>query len=122
MIFQVDREAGEGLMGLKPGEYVKQRVEQIPLGRIERAEGARGRAVAAACRPHGGRAGLRRRLIPLALSTVRPRPGPRPPPIPTGHEVRMTRLQRPRASPPASRRAPRPAPRREREPPTPAPG
>ena len=38
MIFQVDREAGEGLMGLKPGEYVKQRVEQIPLGRIERAE------------------------------------------------------------------------------------
>ena len=38
MIFQVDREAGEGLMGLKPGEYLKQRVEQIPLGRIERAE------------------------------------------------------------------------------------
>jgi meso-butanediol dehydrogenase/(S,S)-butanediol dehydrogenase/diacetyl reductase len=38
MIFQVDREAGEGLMGLKPGEYVKQRVEQIPLGRIEKAE------------------------------------------------------------------------------------
>jgi NAD(P)-dependent dehydrogenase (short-subunit alcohol dehydrogenase family) len=38
MIFQVDREAGEGLLGLKPGEYVKQRVEQIPLGRIERAE------------------------------------------------------------------------------------
>jgi len=34
MIFQVDREAGEGLMGLKPGEYLKQRVEQIPLGRI----------------------------------------------------------------------------------------
>jgi len=33
-----DREAGEGLLGLKPGEYVKQRVEQIPLGRIERAE------------------------------------------------------------------------------------
>jgi NAD(P)-dependent dehydrogenase (short-subunit alcohol dehydrogenase family) len=38
MIFQVDREAGEGLMGLKPGEYVKQRVEQIPLGRIEKPE------------------------------------------------------------------------------------
>jgi meso-butanediol dehydrogenase / (S,S)-butanediol dehydrogenase / diacetyl reductase len=38
MIFQVDREAGEGLLGLKPGEYVKQRVEQIPLGRIEKAE------------------------------------------------------------------------------------
>ncbi len=38
MIFQVDREAGEGLMGLKPGEYLKQRVEQIPLGRIEKAE------------------------------------------------------------------------------------
>ena len=38
MIFQVDREVGEGLLGLKPGEYVKQRVEQIPLGRIERAE------------------------------------------------------------------------------------
>ena len=38
MIFQVDREAGEGLLGLEPGEYVKQRVEQIPLGRIERAE------------------------------------------------------------------------------------
>ena len=37
MIFQVDREAGEGLMGLKPGEYLKQRVEQIPLGRIEKA-------------------------------------------------------------------------------------
>ena len=38
MIFQVDREAGEGLMGLKPGEYLKQRVEQIPLGRIEKPE------------------------------------------------------------------------------------
>ena len=38
MIFQVDREAGVGLMGLKPGEYLKQRVEQIPLGRIEKAE------------------------------------------------------------------------------------
>jgi NAD(P)-dependent dehydrogenase (short-subunit alcohol dehydrogenase family) len=38
MIFQVDREAGEGLMGLPPGEYVKQRVAQIPLGRIEKAE------------------------------------------------------------------------------------
>jgi len=38
MIFQVDREAGEGLMGLKPGEYLKQRVEQIPLGRIEAPE------------------------------------------------------------------------------------
>jgi NAD(P)-dependent dehydrogenase (short-subunit alcohol dehydrogenase family) len=38
MIFQVDREAGEGLMGLKPGEYLTQRVEQIPLGRIEKAE------------------------------------------------------------------------------------
>jgi len=38
MIFQVDREAGEGLMGLKPGEYVKQRVEQVPLGRIEKPE------------------------------------------------------------------------------------
>jgi len=38
MIFQVDREAGEGLMGLRPGEYLKQRVEQIPLGRIEKAE------------------------------------------------------------------------------------
>ena len=35
MIFQVDREAGEGLLGLRPGEYLKQRVEQIPLGRIE---------------------------------------------------------------------------------------
>jgi NAD(P)-dependent dehydrogenase (short-subunit alcohol dehydrogenase family) len=38
MIFQVDREAGEGLMGLKPGEYVKQRVEQVPLGRIEKPQ------------------------------------------------------------------------------------
>jgi NAD(P)-dependent dehydrogenase (short-subunit alcohol dehydrogenase family) len=38
MIFQVDREAGQGLMGLGPGEYLKQRVEQIPLGRIEKAE------------------------------------------------------------------------------------
>jgi meso-butanediol dehydrogenase / (S,S)-butanediol dehydrogenase / diacetyl reductase len=38
MIFQVDREAGQGLMGLEPGEYLKQRVEQIPLGRIEKAE------------------------------------------------------------------------------------
>jgi len=38
MIFQVDREAGVGLMGLGPGEYLKQRVEQIPLGRIEQAE------------------------------------------------------------------------------------
>ena len=38
MIFQVDREAGEGLMGLRPGEYLKQRVEQIPLGRIEKPE------------------------------------------------------------------------------------
>ncbi|HZP38421.1 MAG TPA: SDR family NAD(P)-dependent oxidoreductase [Methylomirabilota bacterium] len=35
MIFQIDREAGEKLFGLKPGEYLKQRVEQIPLGRIE---------------------------------------------------------------------------------------
>ncbi len=38
MIFQIDREAGEKLFGLKPGEYLKQRVEQIPLGRIEKAE------------------------------------------------------------------------------------
>ena len=38
MIFQIDREAGERLFGLKPGEYLKQRVEQIPLGRIEKAE------------------------------------------------------------------------------------
>jgi meso-butanediol dehydrogenase / (S,S)-butanediol dehydrogenase / diacetyl reductase len=38
MIFQVDREAGEGLLGLPPGEYVKQRVAQIPLGRIETPE------------------------------------------------------------------------------------
>jgi len=38
MIFQVDREAGEGLMGLAPGEYLKQRVAQIPLGRIEKPE------------------------------------------------------------------------------------
>jgi NAD(P)-dependent dehydrogenase (short-subunit alcohol dehydrogenase family) len=38
MIFQVDREAGVGLMGLKAGEYLKQRVEQIPLGRIEKPE------------------------------------------------------------------------------------
>ncbi|HXA96244.1 MAG TPA: SDR family NAD(P)-dependent oxidoreductase [Candidatus Dormibacteraeota bacterium] len=38
MIMQVDREAGEGLMGLKPGEYLKQRVAQIPLGRIEKPE------------------------------------------------------------------------------------
>ena len=38
MIFQIDREAGEKLFGLKPGEYLKQRVEQIPLGRIETAE------------------------------------------------------------------------------------
>jgi NAD(P)-dependent dehydrogenase (short-subunit alcohol dehydrogenase family) len=38
MIFQVDREAGEGLLGLPPGEYVKQRVQQIPLGRIEKPE------------------------------------------------------------------------------------
>jgi len=37
MIFQIDREAGEKLFGLKPGEYLKQRVEQIPLGRIETA-------------------------------------------------------------------------------------
>jgi NAD(P)-dependent dehydrogenase (short-subunit alcohol dehydrogenase family) len=34
MIFQIDREAGEKLFGLKPGEYLKQRVEQIPLCRI----------------------------------------------------------------------------------------
>jgi NAD(P)-dependent dehydrogenase (short-subunit alcohol dehydrogenase family) len=38
MIFQIDREAGEKLFGLKPGEYLKQRVEQIPLGRIETAQ------------------------------------------------------------------------------------
>lgn len=38
MIFQIDREAGERLFGLKPGEYLKQRVEQIPLGRIEKPE------------------------------------------------------------------------------------
>jgi meso-butanediol dehydrogenase / (S,S)-butanediol dehydrogenase / diacetyl reductase len=38
MIFQIDREAGEKLFGLKPGEYLKQRVEQIPLGRIETPE------------------------------------------------------------------------------------
>jgi NAD(P)-dependent dehydrogenase (short-subunit alcohol dehydrogenase family) len=38
MIFQIDREAGERLFGLQPGEYLKQRVEQIPLGRIEKAE------------------------------------------------------------------------------------
>jgi NAD(P)-dependent dehydrogenase (short-subunit alcohol dehydrogenase family) len=38
MIFQIDREAGEKLFGLKPGEYLKQRVEQIPLGRIEAPE------------------------------------------------------------------------------------
>ncbi len=38
MIFQVDREAGVELMGLGPGEYLKQRVEQIPLGRIEKPE------------------------------------------------------------------------------------
>jgi NAD(P)-dependent dehydrogenase (short-subunit alcohol dehydrogenase family) len=38
MIFQVDREAGVGLMGLQPGEYLKQRVDSIPLGRIEKAE------------------------------------------------------------------------------------
>ena len=38
MIFQIDREAGEKLFGLPPGEYVKQRVEQIPLGRIETPE------------------------------------------------------------------------------------
>jgi NAD(P)-dependent dehydrogenase (short-subunit alcohol dehydrogenase family) len=38
MIFQVDREAGVGLMGLPPGEYLKQRVAQIPLGRIESPE------------------------------------------------------------------------------------
>ena len=41
MIFQIDREAGEKLFGLKPGEYLKQRVEQIPLGRIE-TRGGRG--------------------------------------------------------------------------------
>ncbi|HKW90738.1 MAG TPA: SDR family NAD(P)-dependent oxidoreductase [Methylomirabilota bacterium] len=38
MIFQVDREAGQGLMGLAAGEFLKQRVEQIPLGRIEKPE------------------------------------------------------------------------------------
>jgi NAD(P)-dependent dehydrogenase (short-subunit alcohol dehydrogenase family) len=38
MIFQIDREAGEKLFGLKPGEYLKQRVAQIPLGRIEAPE------------------------------------------------------------------------------------
>jgi meso-butanediol dehydrogenase/(S,S)-butanediol dehydrogenase/diacetyl reductase len=38
MIFQIDREAGEKLFGLRPGEYLKQRVEQIPLGRIETPE------------------------------------------------------------------------------------
>jgi NAD(P)-dependent dehydrogenase (short-subunit alcohol dehydrogenase family) len=38
MIALVDREAGEGLMGLKPGEYTRQRVAQIPLGRIETPE------------------------------------------------------------------------------------
>ena len=38
MILQIDREAGEKLFGLKPGEYLKQRVEQIPLGRIETPE------------------------------------------------------------------------------------
>jgi NAD(P)-dependent dehydrogenase (short-subunit alcohol dehydrogenase family) len=38
MIYQIDREAGEKLFGLKPGEYLKQRVEQIPLGRIETTE------------------------------------------------------------------------------------
>jgi NAD(P)-dependent dehydrogenase (short-subunit alcohol dehydrogenase family) len=38
MIFQIDREAGEKLFGLKPGEYLKQRVEQIPLVRIEAPE------------------------------------------------------------------------------------
>jgi len=38
MIFQIDREAGEKLFGLKPGEYLRQRVEQIPLGRIETAQ------------------------------------------------------------------------------------
>jgi NAD(P)-dependent dehydrogenase (short-subunit alcohol dehydrogenase family) len=38
MIFQIDREAGEKLFGLKPGEYLKQRVEQIPLSRIEKPE------------------------------------------------------------------------------------
>jgi NAD(P)-dependent dehydrogenase (short-subunit alcohol dehydrogenase family) len=38
MIFQIDREAGEKLFGLPPGEYLKQRVEQIPLGRIETPE------------------------------------------------------------------------------------
>ena len=38
MIFQIDREAGGKLFGLKPGEYLKQRVEQIPLSRIEKPE------------------------------------------------------------------------------------
>ena len=38
MIFQIDREAGEKLFGLPPGEYLKQRVAQIPLGRIETPE------------------------------------------------------------------------------------
>ncbi|HVQ76034.1 MAG TPA: SDR family oxidoreductase [Candidatus Binatia bacterium] len=38
MIAQVDREAGVGLMGLAPGQYTRQRVAQIPLGRIEQPE------------------------------------------------------------------------------------
>jgi NAD(P)-dependent dehydrogenase (short-subunit alcohol dehydrogenase family) len=38
MIAQVDREAGVGLMGLAPGQYTRERVAQIPLGRIEQPE------------------------------------------------------------------------------------
>ena len=35
MIQLVDREAGVGLLGMPPGEYIRQRVATIPLGRIE---------------------------------------------------------------------------------------
>ena len=35
MIKLVDEEAGVGLLGLPPGEYIRQRVATIPLGRIE---------------------------------------------------------------------------------------
>jgi NAD(P)-dependent dehydrogenase (short-subunit alcohol dehydrogenase family) len=35
MIKLVDEEAGVGLLGLPPGEYIRQHVATIPLGRIE---------------------------------------------------------------------------------------
>jgi NAD(P)-dependent dehydrogenase (short-subunit alcohol dehydrogenase family) len=42
MIALVDREAGVGLMGLSPGQYTRDRVAQIPLGRIEQPEDVAG--------------------------------------------------------------------------------